>query len=45
MNDLTSVSESVSILEEASVDYALLHVTSIYPTPYEKVRFQGKFLY
>ena len=41
MNDLTSVSESVSILEEASVDYALLHVTSIYPTPYEKVRLQA----
>ena len=41
MNDLSSISESVSILEEASVDYALLHVTSIYPTPYEKVRLQA----
>ena len=38
MNDLTTISESVSILENASLDYALLHVTSIYPTPYEKVR-------
>ncbi len=38
MNDLSSISESVSILEKAEVDYALLHVTSIYPTPYEKVR-------
>ena len=41
MNDLSSISESVSILEDAGVDYALLHVTSIYPTPYEKVRLQA----
>ena len=41
MNDLSSISESVSILEDVGVDYALLHVTSIYPTPYEKVRLQA----
>jgi N-acetylneuraminate synthase len=38
MNDLSSISESVLILEDAKIDYALLHVTSIYPTPYDKVR-------
>ena len=38
MNNLTSISESVSVLENAKVEYALMHVTSIYPTPYEKVR-------
>ena len=38
MNNLTSISESVSILENEKVEYALMHVTSIYPTPYEKVR-------
>lgn len=38
MNDIQSISESVKILETAGVEYALLHVTSMYPTPYEKVR-------
>ena len=38
MNDIKSISKSVKILEEANVDYALLHCTSIYPTPYDKVR-------
>ena len=38
MNNIKSISESVSILEKAHVDYALLHVTSMYPTPYDKVR-------
>tara|TARA_B110000014_G_C20105550_1_gene581245 strand:- start:1067 stop:2104 length:1038 start_codon:yes stop_codon:yes gene_type:complete len=38
MNDLESVSESVNILEKAEVDYAIMHVTSMYPTPYDKVR-------
>lgn len=38
MNDLESVSKSVSILEQAGVGYALLHCTSMYPTPYDKVR-------
>ncbi len=38
MNDIQSISESVKILENAGVKYALLHVTSMYPTPYEKVR-------
>ena len=38
MNDIQSISKSVSILEEAKVEYALLHTTSMYPTPYDKVR-------
>lgn len=38
MNDLESISKSVNILEKAGVDYALLHCTSMYPTPYDKVR-------
>ena len=38
MNDLKSIAESVRILENSNVECALLHVTSMYPTPYEKVR-------
>jgi len=38
MNDLTSISKTVKILENAEVEYALLHTTSLYPTPYDKVR-------
>lgn len=38
MNDLKSIAKSIKILEKNSVDYALLHCTSMYPTPYEKVR-------
>jgi sialic acid synthase SpsE len=37
MNDLASVKRSVSVFE-GRVPYALLHCTSMYPTPYEKVR-------
>ena len=38
MNDLRSISKSVNILEEVGLEYALLHCTSMYPTPYDKVR-------
>ena len=38
MNDLDSIKPSVQILEEAGVSYALLHCTSMYPTPYDRVR-------
>lgn len=38
MNDLGSVARSVSILRARKVPYALLHCTSMYPTPYDKVR-------
>jgi len=37
MNDLTSVKRSVEVIK-GRVPYALLHCTSMYPTPYEKVR-------
>ena len=38
MNDLASVEKAVAILRSHRVPFALLHCTSIYPTPYEKVR-------
>src|SRR5438093_11449382 len=38
MNDLSSVSPAVDILRRARVPYALFHCTSMYPTPYSKVR-------
>jgi N-acetylneuraminate synthase len=38
MNDIESIKKSVDILEESKVEYALLHCTSIYPTPYDKIR-------
>jgi len=38
MNDIVSITPSVAILREAKVPFALLHCTSIYPTPYEHVR-------
>ena len=41
MNDLESISKSVDILNKAKVDYALLHCTSMYPTPYDKVRLRA----
>jgi sialic acid synthase SpsE len=38
MNDLESIRPAVEILRGAGVRYALTHCTSIYPTPYAKVR-------
>ena len=38
MNDLDSVAPAVDILRAAGVPFALMHCTSIYPTPYELVR-------
>jgi len=38
MNDLPSIAPAVDILRKARVPFALLHCTSMYPTPYEKVR-------
>jgi N-acetylneuraminate synthase len=38
MNDLESIRPAVEILRDAGVPYALTHCTSIYPTPYGKVR-------
>ncbi len=38
MNDLASIQPAVEILRAARVPYALMHCTSMYPTPYNKVR-------
>jgi len=38
MNDLASIAVAVDILRRHSVPFALLHCTSMYPTPYDKVR-------
>ncbi|OGT98239.1 MAG: polyhydroxyalkanoate biosynthesis repressor PhaR [Geobacteraceae bacterium GWB2_52_12] len=38
MNNLESISIAVGILRSHQVPFALMHCTSIYPTPYEKVR-------
>ena len=38
MNDLDSISPSVEILRESEVPFAILHCTSMYPTPYQKIR-------
>jgi N-acetylneuraminate synthase len=38
MNDLESVAKSVAILRRRGVPFALLHCTSMYPTPYRAVR-------
>ena len=38
MNDIASIEPAVTILRRAGVPFALLHCTSMYPTPYDKVR-------
>jgi N-acetylneuraminate synthase len=38
MNNLDSIAPAVDILRSAGVPFALMHCTSIYPTPYELVR-------
>ncbi len=38
MNDLDSISRAVDILRKYEVPFALLHCTSVYPTPYRMVR-------
>lgn len=38
MNNMDSIAKAVAILRQKKVPYALLHCTSIYPTPYNKVR-------
>lgn len=38
MNDLKSVEPAVAILRDARVPFALMHCTSMYPTPYPMVR-------
>ena len=38
MNDIASVKKSVAILRKYKTPFALMHCTSMYPTPYNKVR-------
>jgi sialic acid synthase SpsE len=38
MNDIASIHRSVDVIRKHGVPVALLHCTSMYPTPYEKVR-------
>ncbi|NMC61812.1 MAG: polyhydroxyalkanoate biosynthesis repressor PhaR [SAR324 cluster bacterium] len=38
MNNIESISPAVQILRSAGVPFAILHCTSMYPTPHEKVR-------
>jgi N-acetylneuraminate synthase len=38
MNDIESIGPAVQVLRGAGVPFALMHCTSIYPTPYNKVR-------
>jgi N-acetylneuraminate synthase len=38
MNDIASILPAVEIFRTAGVPFALLHCTSMYPTPYDKVR-------
>ncbi len=38
MNDITSISSAADIIHEAKIPLAILHCTSMYPTPYDKVR-------
>lgn len=38
MNDIKSIRKAVAIFIKHKTPYALLHCTSIYPTPYDKVR-------
>jgi len=38
MNHIESIRKAVDILNRRNISFALLHCTSIYPTPYDKVR-------
>ncbi len=38
MNDINNVKKSVNIFRKQGIEFALLHCTSMYPTPYDKVR-------
>ncbi|MCB2226168.1 MAG: N-acetylneuraminate synthase family protein [Desulfarculaceae bacterium] len=38
MNDLESVRRSVAVIQAAGAPLMLMHCTSLYPTPYDKVR-------
>lgn len=41
MNDINSIKPAVELFRKYKIPYSLLHCTSMYPTPYEKVRLGG----
>lgn len=41
MNDIASITKSVEVISRHNCPLVLLHCTSMYPTPYEKVRLGG----
>ena len=41
MNDLTSIAKAVKTITDHRTPLAVLHCTSMYPTPYDKVRLGG----
>lgn len=41
MNDITSIKIAVKTIRKHNTPFALFHCTSLYPTPYEKVRLGG----
>lgn len=41
MNDIPSIKIAVKTIKKHKAPFALLHCTSLYPTPYEKVRLGG----
>ena len=41
MNNIESIVPAVEIMRQAGVPFALTHCTSMYPTPYDKVRLGG----
>lgn len=41
MNDIESVKKTVEVIESENCPVMLLHCTSMYPTPYDKVRLGG----
>ncbi len=38
MNNIPSIKKATKILDDVGIEYAILHCTSLYPTPYDKVR-------
>lgn len=38
MNDMRTIARSVEILRRYTIPFALMHCTSMYPTPYNKIR-------
>lgn len=41
MNDLDSIRKTVAVIKKHNTPFSLLHCTSMYPTPYDKVRLGG----